>query len=567
MAKHKALKIVLVTALIAGTLITTPVFASDRNIIRDPSHPANEENYVAETVLSPNKHDPRVKIGEIVYKIYDNHVPNGKNCYLYKTVYRDSEVQKFTGHKKLDKAINELILKDALTDVWYDYAVESIYSINGVPIEDTKYAYMGGNIHHIADRLNELSKEPEDRKIPNVTAIEEINTYREVLGLPKKDMTEEAAAEEMRNFLRNPIEFEGIKIKEAAQNQNNENINLVANKDLSVEVNGLKLELDVVPYIKNGRTMIPFRAIFEALGAEVDYDFNNQNERKVWGIKGENKVDMIIGSPKALRNNKEVYMDTIPEIKDGRTFIPVRYASEWLGAKVDWNDETKTVLINTENKKTEEVKKEKVKQQETKKEEIKEPAYKKSCKTLEEAGIAYMNKIDELESIDGTKYEKVYKMTKKDFPFEVDGVVITDIRIGGSPFKKHKNVILLSGYVKDREEGIANGTFNIACTDNKNNFRVRNGGIAADEWTFNKYKSMYPNLPLKMLSDYNKGLIDIDTKQGEKFTYIFTVQDDLDDLRGFKDAMTFSLKDVKNIILYNSIDGTELFVFDKNELK
>ncbi|WP_053955394.1 stalk domain-containing protein [Inediibacterium massiliense] len=341
MAKHKTLKRMLVTALIVSTM-AIPVFAD--NIVKDPTHPANDRTYVS-TPLPTEASKDFVKIGEIVYKIYDNHVPDGKNSYLVREVQRDTKVQKFTGNEKLDEAMNKVIMKEAVINLWYDYAVESIYSIDGVPIEKTEYVNMAGNIDHM-ERLRELNKKSEQRKIPEVTALEEVNIYREVLGLNKINVSEQEAIKKIQDFAykNNCKVFDGIDVKTGKPV--GEVPQVTTPKELTVEVNGIKVNVDVPPYLRNGRTMIPFRAIFEALGAEVDYDFTNPNERKVWGIKGNNRVDMIIGSPKALRNGQEVYMDTTPEIKEGRTFIPVRYASEWLGAKVDWNEETQTVIIH-----------------------------------------------------------------------------------------------------------------------------------------------------------------------------------------------------------------------------
>ena len=54
---------------------------------------------------------------------------------------------------------------------------------------------------------------------------------------------------------------------------------------------------------------------------------------------------MQIGSTKAIINNKVVNLDAPPEIKDGRTFVPIRFVSEALGATVDWNEKTRTVMI------------------------------------------------------------------------------------------------------------------------------------------------------------------------------------------------------------------------------
>jgi len=102
---------------------------------------------------------------------------------------------------------------------------------------------------------------------------------------------------------------------------------------------------DVRPYVKNGRTFLPFRALFEAIDANVGYDFSNPKRLKVWGEKDGNRVELFIGDIRAYRNGLVLTMDVKPELVDGRTMIPVRFAAEALGMKVSWDDMTKTVII------------------------------------------------------------------------------------------------------------------------------------------------------------------------------------------------------------------------------
>jgi len=123
-----------------------------------------------------------------------------------------------------------------------------------------------------------------------------------------------------------------------------------ANDEISVEIDGIKQNYDVMPVIINGRTMVPMRAIFEAFGAEVFWDEVN---RSVAASKGSIAVLLKIDSNIATLNGKEITLDSPATIVNGRTLVPVRFISEALGNKVDWNADTKTVVItspNTENK-------------------------------------------------------------------------------------------------------------------------------------------------------------------------------------------------------------------------
>jgi hypothetical protein len=53
----------------------------------------------------------------------------------------------------------------------------------------------------------------------------------------------------------------------------------------------------------------------------------------------------VLGSNIAIVNNKKVVLDVPPEIKNGRTFVPIRFVSENLGAQVEWEASTQTITI------------------------------------------------------------------------------------------------------------------------------------------------------------------------------------------------------------------------------
>jgi hypothetical protein len=100
--------------------------------------------------------------------------------------------------------------------------------------------------------------------------------------------------------------------------------------------------LDVAPFTDNGRTMVPFRFIGEALGAEVSWDASSKT---VSYILGERTIKMPIGSNTIQLNGKAQSIDVPAKLVNGRTFVPVRMVSEMLGAKVDWNPQSREVTI------------------------------------------------------------------------------------------------------------------------------------------------------------------------------------------------------------------------------
>jgi hypothetical protein len=120
-------------------------------------------------------------------------------------------------------------------------------------------------------------------------------------------------------------------------------VSLAAQDEIKVFLNGTKLEFDVKPYIKNGRTMVPFRSIFEALGVEVSWDGVN---RTVMAINDTTQIFIEIGKVYAFVNGYRVDLDAGSEIINGRTFVPLRFVSENAGAEVSWDGNTRTVYIN-----------------------------------------------------------------------------------------------------------------------------------------------------------------------------------------------------------------------------
>ena len=116
----------------------------------------------------------------------------------------------------------------------------------------------------------------------------------------------------------------------------------------AIRVNGEIVDFpDGKPYVdENSRTMIPVRFVTEALGANVTWDGANQTAVIQ---KDDTTVKIKIGSPDltVITNGKTttVKMDTAAVIKDGRTYVPIRFVAEALGAKVDYSNVHATVGI------------------------------------------------------------------------------------------------------------------------------------------------------------------------------------------------------------------------------
>ena len=116
--------------------------------------------------------------------------------------------------------------------------------------------------------------------------------------------------------------------------------------EITVKIDGVEVVFpDQKPILHKDRTMVPLRAIFEALGADVAWD-NDTNT--VMARKGDVYIIVQIDNTKLIRNNDSIELDVPAMLLNDRTLVPVRAISEAFGCKVDWVDETLEVVISTE---------------------------------------------------------------------------------------------------------------------------------------------------------------------------------------------------------------------------
>ena len=99
---------------------------------------------------------------------------------------------------------------------------------------------------------------------------------------------------------------------------------------------------DVAPVIRNERTMLPARFVAEALGGVVTW---NEVEQKVTIVNGEDTIVIFIGEPFATVNGTPVELDSPAFIENSRTYLPIRFIAENMGATVTWDAAERTVTI------------------------------------------------------------------------------------------------------------------------------------------------------------------------------------------------------------------------------
>ncbi|MBS4961522.1 MAG: copper amine oxidase N-terminal domain-containing protein [Clostridiales bacterium] len=123
-----------------------------------------------------------------------------------------------------------------------------------------------------------------------------------------------------------------------------------AKEGISILIDDVPLVTEQPPVIINDRTLVPMRAIFEALGAEMIWD---DSTKTVTAVDLNNQVySFTIGSMELLVNGTDKKkMDVAPQIIDGRTMVPLRAVGEVFGYEVGWNAEHMTVTIDTKPQK------------------------------------------------------------------------------------------------------------------------------------------------------------------------------------------------------------------------
>ncbi len=111
---------------------------------------------------------------------------------------------------------------------------------------------------------------------------------------------------------------------------------------ITVQIDGNYVDFDQSPVIIDGRTLVPLRAIFEVLGATVEW---NGDTKTVTSKKGSTSISLSIDSNTMYKNGKAVTLDVPSQLINDSTLVPVRAIAEAFNCNVNWNNDTKTVTI------------------------------------------------------------------------------------------------------------------------------------------------------------------------------------------------------------------------------
>lgn len=121
--------------------------------------------------------------------------------------------------------------------------------------------------------------------------------------------------------------------------------NVLKKDSVNIVIDGVQQNYPQPAVAVNGRTLVPLRGIFEALGAKVEWD---NATRTATGTKDGIEVVVQIDNKTAYVNGKAVELDVPAQIIGGSTMVPLRFISESLGARVEWDNATRTAIITSQ---------------------------------------------------------------------------------------------------------------------------------------------------------------------------------------------------------------------------
>lgn len=115
-------------------------------------------------------------------------------------------------------------------------------------------------------------------------------------------------------------------------------------QSITVSLDGEIVQLSVQPILDQGRVLVPLRSIFEKMGAQVNW---NEHLKQVEVQKGSQEICLPLKGREALINGVAYGIDVLPRLEGRRTFVPLRFLSQALGASVNWDQTTQHVSVTT----------------------------------------------------------------------------------------------------------------------------------------------------------------------------------------------------------------------------
>ncbi|MEK5035978.1 stalk domain-containing protein [Paenibacillus sp. FSL R7-0302] len=112
----------------------------------------------------------------------------------------------------------------------------------------------------------------------------------------------------------------------------------------AMTVNGTKRPIDVAPIVKDGSTYVPIKYVLDAFGGNAVWDAKT---KKIMVLRGSKALDLTVNKKEFVLNGKRQSAEVAPMILNARTLVPLRLVTEQLGLTVKWEQNTKTVTIES----------------------------------------------------------------------------------------------------------------------------------------------------------------------------------------------------------------------------
>jgi Copper amine oxidase N-terminal domain len=192
--------------------------------------------------------------------------------------------------------------------------------------EEEKYESANGVRGKLISSINQLS------------AVE-----KQISGLESKtDNADEITALNERAAFLKTMAQEQLDRIETAKPEKTDKEESKKEKKTKVYVDDVEVEFDQEPVVIANRTVVPLRAIFEALGAEITWDNKTQT---VTATKDGVTITLKIGEKSATKNGETVELDQEAIALNGRTMVPVRFIGESFDTEVVWDQETGGIYV------------------------------------------------------------------------------------------------------------------------------------------------------------------------------------------------------------------------------
>ena len=330
----------------------------------------NDCDNLEKVVFDIGKYSESTK--DIVSNVYENAFVNCKalkeivvkdNVYFYENAFVNSPVEtlvlpeKFESYVKPTPVVREDGTSSVPTDNTYKFPnLKGFTNLKNVNIPYGTYTLTGKfegctaleNIE-IPETVGSLSS-----TFKNCTSLKEVkilgnetpiakNTFEGCSNVTVVCNPLSKAAENCKKYGIKAVDFKGNIISGSTETpQSTTSSQETKNDEISVILNGNKLSFTQTPVIENGTTLVPMRAIFEAMGASVEWDGTTQT---VISVKDDTTISLTLNKETAIVNGESISLAVPAKLINGNTMVPLRFVSESLGAEVNWDGGSKTITI------------------------------------------------------------------------------------------------------------------------------------------------------------------------------------------------------------------------------